>query len=79
MRRAGAGLALLKVALVGVVGVFVWRSLASNWSEFSAIELEFRWRPLWIALSLLGLAFTGLVLWRTRRPMEPPSTRQRNA
>ncbi len=58
MRRAGAGLALLKVALVGVVGVFIWRSLASNWSEFSAIEFEFRWRPLWIALS-------ALVTWLT--------------
>jgi hypothetical protein len=52
------GLLLLKLALVAVVALFIWRSLARSWDEFRTIEFTFHPKPGWIILS-------ALVTWLT--------------
>jgi uncharacterized membrane protein YbhN (UPF0104 family) len=66
MRRAAG--TLVKLALAAVVGVFIWRSLASNWSEFGAIEFDFRLQLWWIVLAALVTWLTyaiQIASWRT--------------
>ncbi len=66
MRRAGR--IALKVALVAIVAVFIWRSLSRNWDEFSAIEFELHVKPEWILLSVLVVWATyaiQIASWRT--------------
>ena len=66
MRRAGR--IALKAALVAIVAIFIWRSLARNWDEFSAIEFEFHFQFQWILLSVLVVWVTyaiQIASWRT--------------
>ncbi len=66
MRRTG--LLVLKLALVALVAVFIWRSLARSWDEFRTIEFAFRLKPGWIVLSALSTWLTYAVQiasWRT--------------
>jgi uncharacterized membrane protein YbhN (UPF0104 family) len=66
VRRAGR--IALKAALVAIVAIFIWRSLARNWDEFSAIEFEFHFQFQWILLSVLVVWVTyaiQIASWRT--------------
>ena len=56
-----------QILVLGVVSVFVWRTLATRWGEFQAIDLALTIRPGWLSISaLVVLATYGLLVeaWR---------------
>lgn len=57
-----------QLVLAGLVGLFVWQTLAARWGEFQALRVDLAWRPAWIAAAAGVVLLTyGLLIEAWRR------------